>query len=171
MVAAPIGSRFARLGTRLLSLIYEALILAALLLVATAAFTAVAGDSGGQPARTLLQLFLVTVSAAYFVWSWTGGRRTLPMRTWRMRLVDTRGQPPGIPTAIVRYLAALVGYALGGLSIWWALFDREHAFLHDRIAGTRLVLDPHPPAQHGDGSAAFDSPHQTERKQQKDQRR
>jgi uncharacterized RDD family membrane protein YckC len=25
------------------------------------------------------------------------------------------------------------------VSILWALFDREHQFLHDRLAGTRLV--------------------------------
>ena len=169
MFVAPNGPRCARLRTRLLSLVYEALILAALLLVATAAFTAVAGDSRVQPQRTLLQFYLLAVSAVYFVGSWTGGRRTLPMRTWRMRLVDPLGQPPPIRTALVRYLAALAGYSLGGLSIWWTIFDREHAFLHDRIARTRLVLDPrHPPPSAQ--SAAFDGPDEAEREQQEGQR-
>jgi len=171
MAAVPNGSRPARLRTRLLSLVYETLILAALLLIATAAFTAIVGDSRAQPERTLLQLYLLTISAAYCIWSWTGGRRTLPMRTWRMRLVDTTGEAPRVRTALVRYLAALAGYSLGGISIWWALVDREHAFLHDRLARTRLVLDPSPPAPSGDGSAAFDGPHEAERKQQEGERR
>jgi hypothetical protein len=27
-----------------------------------------------------------------------------------------------------------------GISLLWALFDRERQFLHDRLAGTRLEL-------------------------------
>jgi len=27
-----------------------------------------------------------------------------------------------------------------GISLVWALFDRERMFLHDRLAGTRLVM-------------------------------
>ena len=104
--------RPARLRTRLLSLVYEALILLALLLVATAVFTAVFGDSRAQPARTLLQSYLLLVAATYFVWSWTGGRRTLPMRTWRMRLLDASGHPPPVRVALLRYFAAVVSGAL-----------------------------------------------------------
>jgi hypothetical protein len=30
---------------------------------------------------------------------------------------------------------------LGGGGFWWALFDRDGQFLHDRLAGTRIVKD------------------------------
>ena len=144
MDALPSGPRLARFRTRLLALIYEALILAALLILATALFTAAVGDSGEQPARTLLRIYLVLVAGAYFVWSWTGGRRTLAMRTWRLRLVDAAGAPPSLKAAIRRYLVALVGVPLGGIGILWAFVDRERLFLHDRLAGTRLIVDPTP---------------------------
>ena len=35
----------------------------------------------------------VRVGALYFCWSWTGGRRTLPMKTWRLRLTRRDGAP------------------------------------------------------------------------------
>jgi uncharacterized RDD family membrane protein YckC len=42
-------------------------------------------------------------------------------------------------TGIYRYLFALIGCGLCGLGLAWALFDRDRRFLHDRLAGTRLV--------------------------------
>ena len=137
----PSELRLANLKVRLLSLTYEALILSALLLVATAGFTAVVGDSQSQPTRTILQIYLLFVAGSYFVWSWTGGRRTLPMRTWRMRLVDQTGSAPSLQSAVIRYLVALVGFPLCAISILWVLFDPEGLFLHDRIARTRLIVE------------------------------
>ena len=132
----------ASLRVRLLSMSYEALLLVAIELVATALFVAVAGDSRVQPWRTLLQLYLVLVAAIYFVWSWTGARRTLPMRTWRLRLVNRLGEAPNMRTAAVRFLVAALTLPLGATAVWWALIDRERLFLHDRVAGTRLVREP-----------------------------
>lgn len=126
---------------RLIALIYEGLILTALLFVATAAFTAIFGDSRGQPQHFLLQVFLFIVGGCYFVASWSGGRRTLPMRTWRMHLEDSAGNAPDLRRAAVRYAAATLGTALGGIGIGWAFVDPDRQFLHDRIAGTRLVAD------------------------------
>jgi uncharacterized RDD family membrane protein YckC len=54
------------------------------------------------------------------------------MRTWRIRLVDVT---PG--RAIPRFVLALF---LLPLSIVWVLVDRDRQFLHDRLAGTRLVI-------------------------------
>jgi uncharacterized RDD family membrane protein YckC len=143
-VAAPVR-------IRLLAAVYEALLLAALLMVATAIFIAIAGDAREQPLHFVLQLYLLAIGAAYFVWSWTGGRRTLPMRTWRLRLVDLRGAPPSAGAAAMRFLLAVATWPLGALPLWWALFDPEHHFLHDRAVGTRLVREP-PPAPCAYGS-------------------
>lgn len=132
---------FVRLRVRLIALVYEGLILAAVLFIATGAFTATFGDSRSQPLHALLQASLFVVGGAYFVASWTGGRRTLPMRTWRMHLEDSSGNPPVLRRATVRYVVAVLGVVLAGAGILWALFDPDRQFLHDRIAGTRLVAD------------------------------
>ena len=79
------------------------------------------------------QLFVAAMLAAYFLWCWLRGGQTLAMKAWRVRLV---GVTPG--RALLRFVLALF-LVPTGLSILWALFDRERQFLHDRLAGTRLV--------------------------------
>ncbi len=37
---------------------------------------------------------------------------------------------------------AFATLAVSGVGLGWALFDRDRQFLHDRLAGTRLVLVP-----------------------------
>jgi uncharacterized RDD family membrane protein YckC len=134
--------KVAGLRARLAAMVYEALLLAALLFVATALFIALFGDSRRSPQQGFLQLYLFLVAGSYFVWSWTAGRRTLPMRTWRIWLVERSGRPVRLRIALARYLAAVAGIALGGVGVAWAIVDPEGQFLHDRLAGTRLIVDP-----------------------------
>lgn len=107
------------------------------------------------------QAILFLVMGAYFVWFWTHGGQTLAMKTWRMRLVASDGGEVKTTQAIGRYLLAWL-WVLPGLAIAWALgaknwmliwvpaanilfwsltvyLDPQRQFLHDRIAGTRLV--------------------------------
>ena len=92
--------------------------------------------SGGRDAtrgwlRSELQIFILVVLAAYFLWCWLRGGQTLAMRAWRIRLVDVTPAK-----AVLRFALAV---ALLPLSILWALVDRDRQFLHDRLAGTRLI--------------------------------
>ncbi len=135
--AAPGAS--AGLGRRLGSLCYETLLLAAILFISGWAFLAVGRMLDPMLARPLLQLCLLAVSAVYFVYCWTHGGQTLPMKTWRIRLVARNGGAVTPGTGIYRYLFALIGFGLCGLGLAWALFDRDRQFLHDKLAGTRLV--------------------------------
>jgi uncharacterized RDD family membrane protein YckC len=155
---------------RVMSLGYEALLLAALLFVANFLLLPLVSPLGGGgqgltipdvPTRAFLLSVLVAIAAIYFVWSWTGGRRTLAMKTWRMRIVNAQGEPLGYKAALVRYLAAWIGPGLAliayallrpqglgpvalvmlPLNYFAALFDPDKQFLHDRIAGTRIVCE------------------------------
>ncbi len=115
-------------------MLYEAFLVFAVAFFATWVFFFA---SGGRDAtrgwlRMELQLFILVVLAAYFLWCWLRGGQTLAMRTWRIRLVDVT---PG--RAILRFVLALF---LLPLSIVWVLVDRDRQFLHDRLAGTRLVI-------------------------------
>ena len=74
-----------------------------------------------------------------FVAFWTRGGQTLPMKTWRIRLVRHDGAPVGVGRAVHRYLLAVLGLAAAGVGFAWALVDRDRQFLHDRLAGTALV--------------------------------
>lgn len=148
----PAPLRAPALGRRLASALYDLLMLAALVLVATFPFLALFGDSTAGWRRHALQLWVLAVAGAYFTWFWTHGGQTLPMKTWRLRLVRGDGAPVSIPRALHRYLLAVLGLLALGLGFLWALVDRDRQFLHDRLAGTALVdvaasMTNTPPAQ------------------------
>lgn len=121
-------------------LVYEAVLLAALLLGGGFAF--VAWERRIEPvlARPALQILLLVVVGIYFVWQWSRGGQTLPMKTWRVRLITTNGRPLTVRHATCRYVLAVAGMLLGGVSFAWAFVDRDRQFLHDRLAGTKIVV-------------------------------
>lgn len=136
---APARLRAPALGRRLAAALYDLLMLAALLLVATFPFLAAFGDSTTGWRRHVLQGWVLVVAGAYFTWFWTHGGQTLPMKTWRFKLVRWDGSPVGVARAIHRYALAILGFFALGLGFLWALVDRDRQFLHDRLAGTALV--------------------------------
>jgi len=165
---------------------YEGLLLGALLILVGFALLALVGppvgldptrvpDRGGiskplylmsPAARHLSAVVIFAACGAYCGSLWSGGRRSLPMKTWRLALSTTAGEPVGVPAAMLRYLACWAGPALAiggyvalqptGYGRWasvalafnyaWALLDRDRQFFQDRVAGTRIVTDGSPRA-------------------------
>lgn len=135
----PAGLQAARLSRRLASGLYEALIVLALVFIATLPFSYLFGDATHGWRRHLLQAWVLAATGAYFTWFWTRGGQTLPMKTWRFRLVAVDGGPVAFPRALRRFALALLGFAALGLGFLWAFVDRDRQFLHDRLSGTLLV--------------------------------
>jgi len=131
----------AGLGRRALALIYEALLLFALMLLSSLPFVMIAREADPVATRALFQLYLLLVAAAYFVWQWRGGGQTLAMKTWHMRLVTRDNTPLSLRHATSRFLFAVPGALLLGAGFLWALVDRDGLFLHDRLAGTRIIMN------------------------------
>ena len=129
------------LGRRLSAMLYESLVVFAILLSGFLFPQIVLSGFGFTISGKLLWIHLFLTLMIYFVWFWLHGGQTLPMKTWKMRLVDASGSPPRPLQAVLRYLAAWPSTLLFGSGILWALVDKEKQFLHDRIAGTRLVMD------------------------------
>ncbi|HJY76975.1 MAG TPA: RDD family protein [Burkholderiales bacterium] len=124
------------LPRRLASMVYEAILLFAVAFLAAWVFFFASGgrDATAGSTRHLLQLCIGLFFAAYFLWSWLRGGQTLAMKAWRIRLIDITPA-----SALLRLiLAALL--VPSGISLIWALFDRDRQFLHDRLARSRLVL-------------------------------
>lgn len=131
----------AGLARRLLCLLYEGLLLAAVAFSATLALLFAVHLIGAMLPRALLQAYLLLVTGCYFVPQWRAGQ-TLPMKTWRIRVVSANGKPLTAPRAAARYACSIVSWLLCGAGYLWALVDRDGQFLHDRLAGTRLVSLP-----------------------------
>lgn len=131
----------ASLARRFLSLVYEAPLLVAVMFAGALPFLIFTQHLQAALVRPLLQLYLLALCGGYFVWQWRHGGQTLPMKTWRLRLVARDGGPLTLRHGICRYVLALLGLALFGTGMLWALIDRERQFLHDRLAGTRIIRD------------------------------
>lgn len=129
----------AGIGRRFLSLAYESLLLAAILLVAAAPFLGTTTQMLSGLPRHIFQLYLFLVLGLYFIACWVRGGQTLPMKTWRLKLELIDGSKIDIPRAALRYMLAWLSVALGGLGFLWAFVDRDRQFLHDRLASTRIV--------------------------------
>lgn len=150
------------------ALAYEALLLAALALVAGFLLLPLVSPTRAATlvippmfVRTMTFCLLAAAAAIYYGWFWSEGRRTLAQKTWRLRLVDVDGAPLPRATALVRYAAGWIGPAaaiamyaalrpapadryaalLVLVNYAWALIDPDRQFLHDRLAGTRVVDD------------------------------
>lgn len=144
-----------------MSMTYEAMLMFAVVFVAGYLFDTLTQSRNALMLRHPRQAWLFAVLGAYFVWFWIHGGQTLAMKTWRIRLAGPDGRALATGRAIARYLllylfvlptlAALAALDIHGwpavaalstallLPPFYALFDRDGQFLHDRILGTRLV--------------------------------
>jgi uncharacterized RDD family membrane protein YckC len=125
---------------RLASMLYESLVVFAVLLIGFLLPQIVFNAFGLVVSGKLLWLHVLALLMFYFVWFWLNGGQTLPMKTWKLLLVGEDGGSLRPLQAVLRYLAAWPSILLCGVGILWALFDKDRQFLHDRIAGTRIVF-------------------------------
>ena len=129
----------AGIGKRLLSLSYEVLLLLAVVLLAGGVGAALAQFTSPTNTRAITQTVVALTSSGYFAWQWHRGGQTLAMKTWRIRLETAAGARLSLPRSLLRVILSVIGYGLFGISVLWAFIDRDRQFLHDRLAGTRLV--------------------------------
>jgi uncharacterized RDD family membrane protein YckC len=122
-----------------MAMLYELLLALAIAFVAGLIFSVSAGGTVSGTVRYAFQFYLFAVLGAYFVWCWRHGGQTLPMKTWHLRLLSADGTPVSTGRATLRYLLAWPSLACAGGGILWALYDRERQFLHDRLAGTKII--------------------------------
>jgi uncharacterized RDD family membrane protein YckC len=161
--AAATGVATPTIRRRLAALVYESVLLFGIVFIAGYLFSTLTQQRNGLTHHNLLAGWIAMVVGVYFVWCWTRGGQTLPMKTWRLKLVTVQGGVPPTPArALCRYLAAWLWFlpplalhpllhlsvpiTLGVTAAWFALWaaaarlDRTRQFPHDRLAGTRIVL-------------------------------
>jgi len=127
------------MARRLASMLYESLVVFAVLLIGFLLPQIVLNAFGVAVSGKLLWLHVLALLMLYFVWFWLNGGQTLPMKTWKLALIGDDGRRLRPLQAVLRYLAAWPSILLCGIGIFWAFFDKDRQFLHDRIAGTRIV--------------------------------
>lgn len=141
VTATAYGDELSGLRRRLASMAYESLLLLGVLSVSFMLphlGLGMAFNIALPGWMLLIHVFIVL--GAYFVWYWHHGGQTLAMQTWKIRLTTPSGAKPSLARLVLRYALAWPSLVYLGAGLLWALFDRDRQFLHDRLAGTRLVL-------------------------------
>lgn len=135
----------ASFARRMAAAAYECILLFAIAFFASMAFRGATDGMLEGLYRNLFQLYLFLIFGLYFMWCWLRGGQTLPMKTWKLILISVDGSALRPGQCAIRYIAAWFSVLFLGIGFVWALFDKDRQFLHDRLAGTRIVMSE--PAQ------------------------
>lgn len=124
---------------RIACMLYESILVFAILFVAGVVYRALIGDPHSDFEQHLFFMCSWLITGIYFVYCWVGSGQTLAMQTWRIQLLGLDGKPLSLEQAVRRYMIASFSLMFFGLGFIWAIFDREGLYLHDRFTGSRLV--------------------------------
>ena len=159
--AAP-GAPSASAWRRYASLLYEVLVVIAIVFLAALLFPGAATARLGVVSRAALAIYLASILGAYFTIAWSRGQ-TLAMRAWHLRIVDANGAAPRPVRAAARFvIAAVLLFPLVAAALWlrehresqlawlvslpglialaWPLLDRDRRTLYDIAAGTWIIV-------------------------------
>jgi uncharacterized RDD family membrane protein YckC len=132
---------------RLGAMLYDLLVVLALLFIVTALFLPFTGGEAITPGDSaalerIYQATLLLVIVLFFCVFWTRRGQTIGMLAWRLRVERRDGRPLTWRDALVRLGGACVSIAALGLGYWWIWIDRDRLAWHDRWSGTRVVVVP-----------------------------
>ncbi len=143
-----ITPQYAGLFKRLFAIFYDGFLLVAILFIVSAIATALNHGKAIESDNILYPVFVIIIfglSYLYFAWFWINGGQSLGMKTWRIQLQRNGLENNGTSNinwkiAAVRFLVAILSWAVFGLGFLWALFDKEKRCWHD-IAGKTVLID------------------------------
>ena len=131
-------------GRRLAALLYDSVLLAALLVAFTSGAVFLNHRRAIEPETAGFWVYvyragLIGVIAGYYLLNWTRSGQTLGMRAWHLRAVTAAGKPMPLKAAALRFAFGALAWAPAALGVLWLYFDPEHLALHDRLSNTRVV--------------------------------
>lgn len=136
------GQTPASLTRRLAAMLYDAFLIAALLMAVAVPPVLLNGGpmrDGSTLGDIKNALFFIYLSGWVFLfygWFWTHGGQTLGMSAWKIRVIAENGRPVTWRQAFIRLISACLG--LANLA---SLFNRRRQGWHETLSGTKTVHD------------------------------
>jgi uncharacterized RDD family membrane protein YckC len=126
---------------RLTVILYDLLLLIAVLFVATALVLPLNAGKAFTGHQYFFPLYLLIVSFFFYAWFWTHGGQTLGLRAWKIKVLSLDKKPISWKQALLRYAAAFLSWAFFGLGFLWILIDKNKRSWHDHLSKTALFFD------------------------------
>jgi len=124
---------------RLAAMIYDSLLILAVLMLATAFVLPLARNDAISTHNLLYKIYLISITFCFYAGFWIYRGQTLGMMAWRIRIQRQDGGKLRIRDAVLRFVWAVPSLAFCGVGLFWVLWDRDRLALHDRWSKTELV--------------------------------
>jgi uncharacterized RDD family membrane protein YckC len=137
---------------RLGALLYDSLLLAAVLMIATALFLPMTGgqaitSASGPLLEWAYRVVIAGLIVLFYGSFWTRRGQTLGMASWRLRIEREDGGTLTWGDTLRRLAAAVLSLVPAGLGWLWILVDPAKRAWHDRLSRTRVVVVPKSPGR------------------------
>jgi len=142
----------ASLIKQLAAMVYDGLLIFAVLLLATA-IVLIFNRGEAIVESPMFNLYLILILFSFYAWFWTKSGQTLGMRAWKIRIVSEFGGNPSWSIAYLRLLFAVVSIACLGIGYLWRLF-KPYTW-HDHLSQTLIIDISTPPAEPETGPDAM----------------
>ena len=125
----------ASLLKQLLAMLYDSLLIVALLFFATAILLPF--NQGEAISGPIYSFYLLMVVFVFYSGFWHKAGQTLGMKVWKIRIINEYGYNPSWQIGFLRLTFAVLSLACLGLGYFWRLFTPYT--WHDRLSQTRVV--------------------------------
>jgi uncharacterized RDD family membrane protein YckC len=129
------------LPRRLGAMLYDSLLVQAVLFMATLALMPFTEGEAVPSANHVYPAYLLFVAYIYFTGQWVRGGQTLGMRAWRIRLATMDGAAPGWLSCSLRFAASILCWLPLGLGFLSGLVRTDRLAWNDRLSRTRLAVE------------------------------
>jgi len=137
---------------RLAAILYDLLLLIALLFIATALLLPINAGEAFTSRQIFYPFYLLVISFFFYAWFWTHGGQTLGLRAWKIKVLTFDHAPISWQQALLRFIAAILSWFALGLGFWWILIDKNHRSWHDTLSKTALFFDEPCPKRSPNGA-------------------
>ena len=127
---------------RILALVYDSLLIAAIVLVLSLLLVLV---NGGYPESgsfvSFIQFFiLVFTGPIFYSYFWIVNKgQTTGMQAWRIKLVTTDETELNINKSMLRCLISTISFACLGLGYLWILYHKDNLSWSDILTKTKVI--------------------------------
>lgn len=126
---------------RLAAIVYDSFLLVALWFLATALLLPLNGGQAFHSGQFFYPIYLLCVSFVFYGWFWTHGGQTLGLKAWKIKVLTFERQPLSWRQAVLRFVTAILSWAVLGLGFAWVLWDKKGRTWHDYLSKTDLFFE------------------------------
>lgn len=127
---------------RVLALIYDSLLIAAIIIVASLLLVFVNGEYPKPGTLLSVIQFLISILVGPFFYSYfwlTNDGQTTGMQAWKIKLVSSNESKLNMKQTYLRCLISVISFLFIGIGYFWILFNKNKLSWSDIATKTRVI--------------------------------